>query len=185
MKISKIAIAVLFAAGFLTTSASASMATDCLDGSYVDIANDGETVPSCPSAETLEGETEVKPIDSCWTTEDGTDVCARGVIEPMPATGEETPVDGGDCPVSVDADGNELKACYDAVPYEVPGEEGEPEPVSAETVDESLMLQSGITKSGATPNDQTASSALAAFGVLVGALGALGIGISRQRAAKK
>jgi hypothetical protein len=106
-------------------------------------------------------------------------------MEPMPATGEETPVDGGDCAVSVDADGNELKACYDAVPYEVPGEEGEPEPVSAETVDESLMFQSGVTKSGATPNDQTASSALAAFGVLVGALGALGIGISRQRAAKK
>ena len=118
-------------------------------------------------------------------TEDGTDVCARGVMEPMPATGEETPVDGGDCAVSVDADGNELKACYDAVPYEVPGEEGEGVIVDEGTVDETLMFQSGVTKSGATPNDQTASSALAAFGVLVGALGALGIGISRQRAAKK
>jgi hypothetical protein len=32
--------------------------------------------------------------------------------------------------------------------------------------------------------DQTASNTLAAFGVLVAALGALGIGISRQKEAK-
>ena len=46
------------------------------------------------------------------------------------------------------------------------------------------MYQSGVTKSGATPNDQTASSTLAAFGVLVGALGALGIALSRQKEVK-
>jgi hypothetical protein len=185
MKISKIAIAVLFAAGFLTTSATSSMATSCAEG-YIAVEGEfPDPMYTCEPIETPEESVDVKPIDSCWTTEDGSEVCARGLMEPMPAPGEETPVDGGDCAVSVDADGNELKACYDAVPYEVPGEEGEPEPVGAETVDESLMFQSGVTKSGATPNDQTASSALAAFGVLVGALGALGIGISRQRAAKK
>jgi hypothetical protein len=185
MKISKIAIAVLFAAGFLTASATSSMATSCAEGYK---AVEGDTtgmIYVCEPIETPEESVDVKPIDSCWETEDGSEVCARGVMEPMPATEEETPVDGGDCAVSVDADGNELEACYDAVPYEVTGEEGEPESLSAETVDESLMFQSGVTKSGATPNDQTASSALAAFGVLVGALGALGIGISRQRAAKK
>jgi hypothetical protein len=184
MKISKIAIAVLFAAGFLTTSASSSMATSCAEG-YVAVETGTEAMYTCEPIETPEESVDVKPIDSCWETEDGSEVCARGLMEPMPATAEETPVEGGDCAVSIDADGNELKACYDAVPYEVTGEEGEPESVSAETVDESLMFQSGVTKSGATPNDQTASSALAAFGVLVGALGALGIGISRQRAAKK
>ena len=190
MKISKIAIAVLFAAGFLTTSATSSMATSCAEGYKAVEGEFPDPMYTCEPIETPEESVDVKPIDSCWKTEDGTDVCARGVIEPMPATGEETPVDGGVCDPEasglVDSEGKTPEACYyDAVPYEVTGEEGEPEPVSAETVDESLMFQSGVTKSGATPNDQTASSALAAFGVLVGALGALGIGISRQRAAKK
>ena len=66
----------------------------------------------------------------------------------------------------------------------MPIEEGEGVVVDEGTVDETLMYQSGVTKSGATPNDQTASSTLAAFGVLVGALGALGIAISRQKEAK-
>jgi hypothetical protein len=166
------------------------MATSCAEG-YIAVEGEfPDPMYTCEPIETPEESVDVKPIDSCWKTEDGTDVCARGVMEPMPATGEETPVDGGVCDPEasglVDSEGKTPEACYyDAVPYEVTGEEGEPEPVSAETVDESLMFQSGVTKSGATPNDQTASSALAAFGVLVGALGALGIGISRQRAAKK
>ena len=184
MKISKIAIVALFAAGFLTTAASPSMATDCLNGNYVDLAQDGETIPDCESIEATEENVDVKPIDSCWTTEDGTDVCARGLMEPMPANGEEVPLDGGDCTVSTDPEGNELKACYDAVPYEATGEEGEGVVADDGTVDESLMMQSGVAKSGATPNTQTASNTLAAFGVLVGALGALGIALSREKEAK-
>ena len=183
MKISKIAIVALFAAGFLTTAASPSMATSCAEG-YVAVETGTEPEYSCEPVEATEESVDVKPIDSCWTTEDGTDVCARGLMEPMPANGEEIPVDGGDCTVSTDPEGNELKACYDAVPYEVTGEEGEGVIVDEGTVDETLMYQSGVVKSGATPNTQTASSTLAAFGVLVGALGALGIGLSRQKEAK-
>jgi hypothetical protein len=196
MKISKIAIAVLFTAGFLTTSASASMATSCAEG-YVAVEgvfpDPMYTCEPIEAVEAVEGEVEVKPIDSCWTTEDGSDVCARGVPVPMTVTSEEeTPVGvseenlvgGGDCTVSVDADGNELNACYDAVPYEATGEEGEVMPLEEGTVDETLMFQSGIAKSGAMPSNQTASNTLAAFGVLVGALGAFGIAISRERAAK-
>lgn len=196
MKISKIAIAVLFTAGFLTTSASASMATSCalgyeaVEGVFPDPMYTCEPIEV---VEAVEGEVEVMPIDSCWTTEDGSDVCARGVPVPMTVTSEEeTPVDvseetlvgGGDCKVSVDADGNELNACYDAVPYETTGEEGEMMPLEEGTIDETLMYQSGIAKSGAMPSDQTASNTLAAFGVLVGALGAFGIAISRERATK-
>jgi hypothetical protein len=197
MKISKIAVAAIFAAGFVsvpTTLVIADtreqddlMVIQCIN-EYTE--EEGyKCIDTTPEEgveyTTEEGDVDVKPIDSCWTTEDGSEVCARGLMEPMPANGEEVPVDGGDCTISTDPDGNELKACYDAVPYEVPGEEGEGVVVDDGTVDETLMFQSGVTKSGATPNDQTASSALAAFGVLVGALGALGIGISRQRAAKK
>jgi hypothetical protein len=94
---------------------------------------------------------------------------------------EETLVDGGDCTVTVDADGNEQNTClYDVVAY---GED-DVRPLGEGTVDETLMFQSGIAKSGAMPSDQTASNTLAAFGVLVGALGAFGIAISRERAAK-
>ncbi len=192
MKISKIAVVALFAAGFLTTSASASMATSCAVG-YVAVEGEfPEPMYTCEPIDaveaTVDGPIDVKPIDSCWTNEDGSEVCARGIPEPMPVSLEDVPVDGGDCTVSTDADGNELTACYDAVPYEVTGEEGEvvgvDEAVDDVTVDENLMMQSGIAKSGATPNDQTASNTLAAFGVLVGALGALGIALSREKEAK-
>lgn len=184
MKISKIAIVALFAAGFLTTAASPSMAMSCAVG-YVAVETGTEAEYSCEPIEATQENVDVKPIDSCWTTEDGTDVCARGLMAPMPANGEEVPVEGGDCSISTDPEGNELKACFDAVPYEVTGEEGEGVVADEGTVDESLMMQSGVAKSGATPNTQTASNTLAAFGVLVGALGALGIGLSREREAKK
>ena len=191
MKISKIAVVALFAAGFLTTSASASMATSCAEGYIaVDTAESelsgisGVCEPIEAVEATVDEPIDVKPIDSCWTNEDGSEVCARGIPEPMPMNLEETPVDGGDCTVSTEPAGNELTACYDAVPTEVTGEEGEGAIVDDVTVDETLMFQSGIAKSGATPNDQTASNTLAAFGVLVGALGALGIALSREKEAK-
>jgi|GEM_PF-1169295 len=197
MKISKIAVAALFAAGFVTIPASLGLAEtqDQDDLMVIHCINEYteetgykciETTPEDEAvAYTTEvGDVDVKPIDSCWTNEDGSEVCARGITEPMPVSLEDVPVDGGDCTVSTDPDGNEQKACYDAVPYEVTGEEGEGVVVDEGTVDETLMYQSGVTKSGATPNDQTASSTLAAFGVLVGALGALGIALSREKAAK-
>lgn len=191
MKISKIAVVALFAAGFLTTSASASMATSCAEGYIaVDTAESelsgisGVCEPIEAVEATVDEPIDVKPIDSCWTNEDGSEVCARGIPQPMPMNLEETPVDGGDCTVSTEPAGNELTACYDAVPTEVTGEEGEGAIVDDVTVDETLMFQSGIAKSGATPNDQTASNTLAAFGVLVGALGALGIALSREKEAK-
>ena len=251
MKISKMAIAVLFAAGFLTTSATAAMAADepvdlpvCAEG-YSTLENTEDGTNTCEPTESIEGEVvepvegdvevkpidscwttddgidvcargaevpitafqtepatepeaepiesvegevvepvegdlDVKPIDSCWTTEDGVQACARGVTEPMPASTEETPVDGSGCTVSVDADGNELNACYDIVSEMAPGEEVEGELLKNGDVDESLMYQSGV----ATAPDMTASNTLAAFGVLVGVLGAFGIAISREKSAK-
>ena len=184
MKVSKIAIAVLFTAGFLTTSASASMATSCAEG-YV--AVEGEfpdpmyTCEAIEAYEVVDGDVEVKPIDSCWTTEDGVEACARGAIEPMPTSLEDTPVDDPGCGTIVDADGQEAVVCQDSIP-EVTGQEGEGI-LEKGAVDETLMYQSGVATT-AGGNDQTASNTLAAFGVLVGALGAFGIAISRERAAK-
>jgi hypothetical protein len=192
MKISKIAIAALFAAGFITASASAGFAEDkippildCAVGYSAVYSEDG-SFGSC------EADAEVyvddpRPIDSCWETEDGTNVCARGGMVPMPANGEEeTPIEPTDCMVTIDAEGNELTACYDAVPYDTTTEDGSlggevDESVLRNEVDETLMFQSGVAKSG---SDNSSSNALAAFGVLVAALGALGIGISRQKDAK-
>jgi hypothetical protein len=97
---------------------------------------------------------------------------------PTPDTGEElpgVPVDPSDCLVSSEAEGQGWMAC--------PGSTEEGDGVAyLEDMpeDRSLMMQNGVAKSAGTP-DQTASSTLAAFGVLVAALGALGIGISRQK----
>lgn len=196
MKISKIAIAALFAAGFVTVSASAGfaedkpqIAIDCIEGYSAVYSDDGSSATCEPDAEVYVDD--LKPIDSCWETEDGVNVCARGGAVPMPTT-LDGPVDGG-CTTTTDADGNELTACYDAVPYTI-GEDGEViEPVDGGIVDdtmlrdgevdETLMYQSGVAMPGSS-SDVPASNLLAAFGVLVGALGAFGIGISRQRETK-
>jgi hypothetical protein len=200
MKISKIAIAVLFTAGFLTTSASASMATSCAEG-YVAVEgvfpDPMYTCEPIESVEAVDGDVEVKPIDACWTTEDGSDVCARGIPAPMTLTGEEeTPVDVSEEPTLisevcdpealglVDSEGNTPEWCvYDTVPYDLIGEEGEGVLLEERTVDETLMYQSGVAMP-ASGSEQGSSNMLAAVGVLVGALGALAIGISRKREAK-
>jgi hypothetical protein len=199
MKISKIAIAALFAAGFVTASASAGFAEDkipqildCAVGHSAVYSEDG-TSGSC------EADAEVyvdypQPIDSCWETEDGINVCARGGGVPMPTTLDDTPVavDATDCMVTVDAEGYESTSCYDAVPFTTDEDGGMIEPVDGEVdesllrdgeVDETLMYQSGVAMPASGSSDGS-SNMLAAFGVLVGALGAFGIGISRQREAK-
>jgi hypothetical protein len=190
MKISKIAIAALFAAGFVTvpTTFALGETRDQDDTMVIQCINEYteeegykciETDPEEGVAYTTEqGDVDVQPIDSCWTTEDGTDVCARGGMVPTPDTGEElpgVPVDPSDCLVSSEAEGQGWMAC--------PGSTEEGDGVAyLEDMpeDRSLMMQNGVAKSAGTP-DQTASSTLAAFGVLVAALGALGIGISRQK----
>ena len=197
MKISKIAIAALFAAGFITASASAGFAEDkvapildCAVGYSAVYSEDG-TSGSCEADAvaytTEEGDVDVKPIDSCWETEDGINVCARGGMVPMPANGEEeAPIDPTDCMLTIDAEGNEVGSCEEIVLYDTPGEDGSlggdaDESVLRNDVDETLMFQSGVGTSGSV---NSSSNALAAFGVLVAALGALGIGISRQKHAK-
>lgn len=196
MKISKMAIAALFAAGFITASASAGFAEDkippildCAVGYSAEYSEDGSS-GSCEADAvaytTEEGDVDVKPIDSCWVTEDGTNVCARGGMVPMPAGTDGEPIDPTDCMLHIDAEGNEVVSCEDIVLYDTPGEDGSlggdvDESVLKNDVDETLMFQSGVGTSG---SDNSSSNALAAFGVLVAALGALGIGISRQKDAK-
>jgi len=193
MKISKIAIAALFAAGLVTASASAGFAEDepkpqisidCIEGYSAVYSEDGSS-GSC-EADAVAYDGDPKPIDSCWETEDGINVCARGGGVPMPATLDDTPVpiDATDCMLTVDADGNEVGSCQDIVLYDNPVEggsvDGEDKGV---VVDETLMYQSGVAMPAAG-SDSNSSNMLAALGVLVAALGALGIGISRQKDAK-
>jgi hypothetical protein len=199
MKISKIAIAALFAAGFITASASAGFAEDkippildCAVGYSAVYSEDG-TSGSC-EADAVAYDGDPKPIDSCWETEDGINVCARGGGVPMPATLDETPVpiDATDCLLTLDADGNEVGSC-EAVAYDTTAGDGEELPpvdggvdeslLRDGEVDETLMYQSGVA-TPASGSNSGSSNMLAAIGVLVAALGALGIGISRQKAAK-
>jgi len=201
MKISKIAIAALFAAGFITASASAGfaedepkpqIAIDCMEGYSAVYSEDGSS-GSC-EADAVVYDGDPKPIDLCWETEDGINVCARGGGVPMPDTLDDTPVavDATDCMVTVDADGNEVGSC-EAVAYDTTAGDGEElPPVDGEVdesllrdgeVDETLMYQTGVAMAASGSSDGS-SNMLAAFGVLVGALGAFGIGISRQREAK-
>lgn len=191
MKISKIAIAALFAAGFVTVPTTFVMADtpEQDDQMVIQCMNEYseeegykciETTPEEDVAYTTEeGDVDVKPIDSCWTTEDGVDVCARGAIAPNPALSEDlpgVPEDTSDCFISSETDDGGWMACPDSSPLDGAAEE----PGGVRSYKDMVLVSATIS---AKP-DQTASNTLAAFGVLVAALGALGIGISRQKEAK-
>ena len=181
MKISKILIAAMFAAGFLTVSATPGMATSCAVG-YKSITLENGMY-SC-EAELEENVEDVKPIDSCWTTEDGSEVCARGAMVPMTATLDDTPVES-DCSVTTDDQSVSSEVCLEAVPYGTTSEEDDSVAYLEDgPVDDTLMLQSGEAKTLATPADPTVSNAVAIFAVLVGALWALVIVMNRRKDAK-
>jgi hypothetical protein len=181
MKISKVLIAALFAAGFLTVSAAPGMATSCAEGYKAITLENG--MYSC-EAELEANVEDVKPIDSCWTTEDGLDVCARGAMAPMPAALEDTPVEA-DCSVTTDDQGVSSEVCLKAVPYgTTPEEDDSVAYLEDGPVDDTLMFQSGEAKALATPADPTVSNAVAIFAVLAGALWALVIVMNRRKEAK-
>ncbi len=190
MKLLKIATAVLFAGGLVGASASMASAatpfelTDCAVGYEAVLADDGvsgtcEAIPE-PIDETSDG--------TCWTTPEGGDVCARGGAneDPVPASG---------CEESTDADGNVSEICLDYIAYNTLPQDNDgvmndcltpDESVCNDLVpmvgDESLMYKNYSLAGSA---DGSSSNTLAALGVLFGALGAFGIGLSNQKTAKK
>jgi hypothetical protein len=194
MKLQKLAIAVLFAAGMIGASASMAsaadekpqIAIDCVEGYEAVYSDDGSSGTCEPIATTFE-----EPTDgSCWTTPDGGNVCARG--GGLGSTGD--PVDPVGCSTAPDADGNPVTICADAIAYstppiqnDVPAVDCSVDPASCEGImttsgNESLMFKNNSAAPlGTTSNSNT----LAALGVLVAALGAFGIGLSNQKAAKK
>jgi hypothetical protein len=102
---------------------------------------------------------------------------------PTPATGEDipsVPADTSECFVSSETEDGGWMACADSSPLD--GAAEEPGGVRLYKDGQEEMSLVSATVSGKP--DQTASNTLAAFGVLVAALGALGIGISRQKEAK-
>jgi hypothetical protein len=225
MKISKLAVAALFVAGFITTGATAGMASDtpyglldCAEGYTAVYSEDGfsgscaaipdietittnEIVIDCKEGYTAEYSEDgsagscvaipdietIKPINSCWETEDGINVCARGYMPPVKTDVQITPYDApAVCASPEDPTSAELADCKTPTLYDSTDISGEaPMPVDGEGMvnDPTLMYQSGVPMA-ASATDNSSSNTLAAFGVLVAALGALGIGISRQRAAK-
>jgi len=255
MKISKLAVVALFAAGFITTGASAGMAADtpsglldCAKGYQAVYSEDGfsgscEAIPdfetitptdTCwqtedgidvcasvlmtkdltdPVSDCAEGyiptytedgsldscvvkpdiET-IKPINSCWETEDGVNVCARGLVSPPKTDVEITPYDAPVvCASPEDPASADLADCKTPMLYDSTDVTGaEPMPVDDAMIplnnvkadDPTLMYQSGMPMA-ASSTGNSSSNTLAALGVLIAALGALGIGISKQRASAK
>jgi hypothetical protein len=201
MKILKLAIAALFAAGLITASASAGFAadkdvavSDCAEGSVSVAMKDGsltceEATPALfdesGSCFVADDGSNVCAQSNCWVTPEGGNVCARGFVAPTPVTGDETLTGPTECFVSTDEAGMEINSCAKATLFEATDEGS----VSGMTEDggpinPDLMLQNGVALSAGSPTDNSSSNSLAAFGVLIGALGALGIGLSKQRATK-
>lgn len=224
MKISKLAVAALFAAGFITTGATAGMASDtpyglldCAEGYTAVYSDDGfsgsceevadietittnEIVIDCKEGYTAEYSEDgsagscvaipdietIKPINSCWETKDGINVCARGLMGPVKTDVEITPYDAPVvCASPEDPTSEGLPECKTPTLYDSTDTSGE-EPMLLDdgmVDDPTLMYQSGVPMA-ASATDNSSSNTLAAFGVLVAALGSLGIGISRQRSTK-
>jgi hypothetical protein len=197
MKLHKIVIAVLFAGGLVGASAAIASAADatpqiivdCTDGYEAVYSDDGSSGNCVAIATTFDA-----PDDgSCWTTADGGNVCARGGVNTLGSTGD--PVDPVGCTTAPDADGNPVTDCPDIVAYSTPPQNNDGTMNGCSTTDgsvcqdimptvgdESLMFKNYSAAGGSTGTD---SNTLAALGVLIAALGALGIGLSNQKASKK
>jgi hypothetical protein len=217
MKLNKLAIAVIFAGGMIGASASMASAetpfeaTDCAVGYEAVLSEDGVSGTCQPVPALFE---EVTTDGTCWTTEDGGNVCARGAVRD--AVQEPVPLPGG-CVASTANDGTIM--CHDAVAYSsVPVE---PVPVDAtcdssatDTCQEAVLYDAvpqdtDVTNtdcgvacesvvpmlgneppmfknySAASGNSSNDSNTLATLGILIAVLGAFGIGISKEKSLKK
>ena len=193
MKLQKFLIAGLLVTAFSGLSAGASQALSCAVGFE---PKDGHSMTECVAIEPVEAvaysatdgeavdpeptlyseETPAIDENGCWTQTDAdgnsVDVCAKGT-EIIPISLE---VDTTGCGVITDENGIDMPVCADGV---LTGEEmyqtGVPE----------MRNDVELTSAGGSSGSDSSSNTLAALGVLVAAAGAFGIGISRQRAAKK
>jgi hypothetical protein len=191
MKLQKFLIAGLLVTAFSGLSAGPSQALSCAVGyeavgmtecvaiepveAIAYTAEDGEAVD--PEISLYSEETPAIDENGCWTQTDAdgnsVDVCAKGVgITPINA--EVDPSFG--CGTVTDENGVDMEVCADGV---LTGEEmyqtGVPE----------MRNDVELTSAGGSNGSDSSSNTLAALGVLIAAAGAFGIGLSRQRAAKK
>ena len=195
MKFLRIATAVLFAGGLIGASASIASAEDvtpqiiidCVEGYEAVYSDDGSSGNCVPIATTFDASDD----GTCWTNADGVNACARGGV--LGST--EDPVPADSCYDATDADGNfianvcELSA-YNTLPADNNGAMNDCsttdstvcQDIMPTVSDETLMFKNAAGVGGSSSND---SNTLAALGVLFGALGAFGIGLSNQKTAKK
>lgn len=191
MKLQKFLIAGLLVTAFSGLSAGPSQALSCAVGyeavgmtecvaiepveATAYTAEDGEAVD--PEISLYSEETPAIDENGCWTQTDAdgnsVDVCAKGVgITPINA--EVDPSFG--CGTVTDENGVDMQVCADSG---LTGEEmyqtGVPE----------MRNDVELTSAGGSNGSNSSSNTLAALGVLIAAAGAFGIGLSRQRAAKK
>ena len=187
MKLHKLAIAVLFAGGMIGASASMASAetpfelTDCAVGYEAVLSDDGVSGTCEPVAVAYE---EFNTDDgTCWITQDGGNVCARGGV---PGSTEE-PVPTDLCYDATDADGNFIGNICEISAYNTLPTDGEVDPcqetpeiceITVGAIDDTLMYKN-LELAGSA--DGSSSNTLAALGVLFAALGAFGIGLSNQK----
>ncbi|NBW72799.1 MAG: hypothetical protein EBR26_00055 [Microbacteriaceae bacterium] len=112
MKAKNLALMALVAGSLLFGSANTALAedkplpvVDCAEGYEAVSSDDGYTV-TCEPVTIDPTSQEVTPNEGCWTTEDGTDVCARGFVgstDPEPVVPK--------CETSIADDGTETTVC--------------------------------------------------------------------------
>ena len=141
----------------------------CAENEYIDFDGNGE--PYCVEVSTTGEDVGDPTLDSCWVTEDGVDVCARGFVgseEPMPI--EET------CTSSIDEDGVESTVCYDimATTGMAPGDEnlgGVP------MDDQNRILEKGYSLTSA---QSSTNGTLTFLGLFFGLLGGAAIAVRNK-----
>jgi len=200
MKLQNFLIAGLLVTAFSGLSAGASQALSCAVGFE---PKDGHSMTECVAIEPVEATAytteEVEAIE--FTAEDGE------VVDPeITLYSEETPaINENGCWTQTDADGNSVDVCAKGVITDevdpnfgcgtVTDENGVDMQVCADSgLTGEEMYQTGVpemrndvelTSAGGSNGSDSSSNTLAALGVLIAAAGAFGIGLSRQRAAKK
>ena len=174
MRIQKLAITAIFAVGLALSATTASQAEDVP-------VEDCEVTATCEMMQSgIPQEIDLESPD-CWVTEDGTDVCARGYdATEITVDAPEILYTEESCTISIDVDGNETTLCaIEDNLVDVPVMDN---PVMYSNIeDKSLLFKNEVALSG---TDAPNSNSMAALGILVGAIGAVSIGIHARRPSK-
>lgn len=180
MKAKSVAVLALVLGGMFIGTGSAMAEDDiailpkpvCAENEYMEFDENGEYF--CTEVAPDSGEDTPGVIDSCWVTEDGVDVCARGFV-----TGEEPEPIDETCTTTINEDGTENFICADWMSSTGMVPDGGV--LNGEPNEDGLIMEKTLMSTGV--QDSTTGT-LAFLGLFFGLVGGAAIALNKKSVKK-